>query len=69
MVGTFWSCRRSTLPNNYRSAVKLFLSLEIRLSKNAELKTAYSDKIKTDEEPSYIRKQDPIEICESRNDR
>ena len=64
-----WSCPRSTLPNNYRSAVKQFLSLETRLSKNAKLKTAYSDTIKTDEEPGYIRKLDSIEICGTRNDR
>ena len=56
------------LPNNYRSAVKPFLPLETRLSKNAELKTAHSDTIKTDEESGYIRKLDAIEICETRND-
>ena len=44
------------------------MSLETRLSKNAELKTAYSDTIKTDEDSGYIRKLDPIEICETRND-
>ena len=67
-VGMLWGCPRSTLPNNYRSAVKPFLSLETQLSKNAELKTSYSDTIETDEESGYIRKLDPIEICETRND-
>ena len=67
-VGMLWGCPRSTLPNNYRSAVKHFLSLETRLSKNDELKTAYSDTIKTDKNSGYIRKLDPIEICETRND-
>ena len=67
-VGMLWSCPRSTLPNNYRSAVKQFLSLENRLTKNPYLKAAYSDTIKTDEESGYIRKLDPTEICETRND-
>ena len=61
-------CLRSTLPNNYRSAVMQFLSLETRLSKNAELKTAYSDTIKSDEDYGYIRKLCRIGICETRND-
>ena len=67
-VGMLWSYPRSTLSNNYRSAVKLFLSLKTRLSKNAKLKTVYSDTIRTDEESDYIRKLDPIEICDTRND-
>ena len=66
-IGMLWGCPRFTLPNNYRSAVTQFLSLETRLSKNAEL-TAYCDPIKTDEDSGYIRKLDPIEICETRND-
>ena len=67
-VGNLWGCARSTLSNNYRSAVMQFLSLETRLSKIAEMKAAYSDTIKTDEESGYIRNLDPIEICETRKD-
>ena len=67
-VGMLWSCPRSTLPNNYRSAVEQFLSPETRLFKNADLKTAYSDTMKTDEKFGYIRKLDRIEICGTRDD-
>ena len=63
-----WSSPRSILSNNYRIAVKHFLSFETRLSKIAELKTVHFETIKTDEESGYIRKLDPIEICETRND-
>ena len=63
-----WNFPRSTLPNNYRSATKQFLSLETRLSKKDELKTACSDTIKTDEDSGYIRKPVTLEICDTRFD-
>ena len=62
-VGMLGSC-----PLYYRSPAKQFLSLETRLSKNVEMGTAYSDLIKTGKDSGYIRKLDPIEICDTRND-
>ena len=59
-IGMLWNFPRCTMPNNYRSTVKQFLSLETPLSKNAELKTAYSDTIKTGEESGYIQKLGPL---------
>ena len=67
-VGMLWNSPRSSLPNNYRSAVKQFLSLENRLAKNPELKDAYSDTIKTDKDSGYIRILEPTELQETRNE-
>ena len=63
-----WNSPRSSLPNNYRSDVKQFLSLENRLAKNPELKDAYSDTIKTDKDSGYIRILEPAELQNTRND-
>ena len=63
-----WNSPRSSLPNNYRSAVKQFFSLEIRLAKNPELRDAYSDTIKTDKGSGYIRILEPTELQETRNE-
>ena len=67
-VGMLWNSPRSSLPNNYRSAVKQFLSLENRLAKNPELKASYSDTIKTDHDSGYIRILEPAELQNTRND-
>ena len=67
-VGMLWNSPRSRLPNNYRSAVKQFLSLETRLAKNPELKDAYSDTIKTDKDSGYIRILEPTELQETKNE-
>ena len=63
-----WSSPRSSLPNNYRSAVKQFLSIDNRLAKNTELIAAYSDTIRTDKNSGYIRTLEPIELLETRNE-
>ena len=63
-----WNSQRSSLPNNYRSAVKQFLSLKNRLAKNLELKDACSDTIKTNEDSGYFRILEPNELQETRNE-
>ena len=67
-VGMLWNSPRSRLPNNYRSAVKQFLSLENRLAKNPEIKDAYSDTIKTDKDSGYIWILEPTELQETKNE-
>ena len=59
---------QTSLPNNYRTAVKQFLSREKRLAKYPELKDAYSGTIKTDKDSSFIRILKPTEIQETRNE-
>ena len=66
IVGMLWKTPRSSLLNNYCSAVKQFLSLEYRLAKNPKLKASYSDTIKTDQDSGYIRILEPVELQETR---
>ena len=63
-----WNSPRSRLPNNYRSAVKHFLSLENRLAKNPELKDACSDTIKTDKDSGYTQIIEPTQLQETKNE-
>ena len=67
-VGMLWNSPRFSFPNNYRSAVKQFVSLENRLSQNPELKDVYSDTIKTDKDSGYIRILEPTELQDTRNE-
>ena len=67
-VGMLWNSPRSRLPNNYRTAVKQFLSLENRLAKNPELKDAYSDTMKTDKDSGYIRIIEPTGLQQTKNE-
>ena len=66
--GMLWISPRSSLPNNYRNAVKQLLSLENRLPKNSELKDAYSDRVKTDKDSGYLRILEPTELQETKNE-
>ena len=53
-VGMLWAEDNRKLPNNYFSALVQLKSLEIRLSKNSELKASYSKTINDDIEKGYI---------------
>ena len=67
-VGMLWNSSVSSLPKNYRSAVKQFLSLESRLAENPELKASYYGAIKTHQDSGHIRKLEPAELQETRSD-
>ena len=51
-----WILPGSILSNNKRSAVKHYLTLQNRLTKNPEFKAAFSDTINTDRNSRYNRK-------------
>ena len=66
-VGLLWENDEPTLSNNYFSAYQQFLSMEKRLAKDVELKTAYKATIEKDLESNIIRRLDDTEASETEN--
>ena len=66
-VGLLWAEDEPSLPNYYFFAYQQFLSMEKRLSKDVELKTAYSTPIEKDLESNIFRRLDDKEASETEN--
>ena len=66
-VGLLWAEDKPSLPNNYFLAYQQFLSMEKRLAKDVELKTAYKATIEKDLERNFVRRLDDTETSETEN--
>ena len=66
-VRLLWAEDEPSLPNNYFSAYQQFLSMEKRLAKDLELKTAYKATIEKDLERNLVRRLDDTETSETEN--
>ena len=66
-VRLLWAQDEPSLPNNYFSAYQLIFSMEKRLEKDVELKTAYKATIEKDLESNFVRRLDEKEASETEN--
>ena len=66
-VGFLWAEDELRLTNNYFSAYQQFLSMEKRLEKDIELKTAYKATIEKDLEGNFVRRLDDKEALQTEN--
>ena len=64
-VGLLWAEDEPNFPNNYFSAYQQFLSMEKRLAKDVELKTASKATIEKDLESNFVRSLDDKEASET----
>ena len=55
------------LPNNFYSAMGKLMSLERRLQKDDTLRKRYQEPIDTDIKAGYVRKVEPVELNETRD--
>ena len=66
-VGLLWTEDEPSLAKNYFSAYQHFLSMEKRLAKDVELKTAYKATTEKDLGSNFIRRLDNKEASETEN--
>ena len=64
-VGHLWVEDEPSLPHNYFSAYQQFLSMEKRLEKDVELKTAYKASKEKDLKSNFVRNLDGKEASET----
>ena len=67
-VSLMWADDNHDLPNNFYSAYQQFLSMEMRLEKDSEMKHAYQATIEKDIQSSFDRKLNQEEIDKFEND-